>query len=168
MKHEPVVDPSLLIPEDSPEAQKEKQGSQKAIRDVRRAFAWQLARWPLEKHVVWDRARIHLPRSYLAKDGEDIHTVYPGTDINQLIHQHYLEEVDTKTNTSVNFVHADMIVAKRHEFLGPDPHVAGYFEDIDGDIHIKWWDNFLSDQWMDSQKWDVEVAWNGEKWIEKT
>ncbi|KAG5650594.1 hypothetical protein H0H81_011712 [Sphagnurus paluster] len=167
MKSEAVVDPALLTPEDSPIAQKEKKGSLQTFTDLRRAFAWELARWPLAKHVVWERCRIHLPRSYLSRDGEDVLTVQPGTDLNNFVHQYYLEEVDAKENTWVNYVHSDKVVAKRHEFLGPSPRVAGYFVDVDGDIYIKWWDSFLSDQWMGSQKWQVEVTWNGEKWIEK-
>ncbi|KAF8068050.1 hypothetical protein FPV67DRAFT_1494694 [Lyophyllum atratum] len=168
MKPEPVVDPALLIPEDSPQAQKEKKGALQTITDLRRAVAWELARWPLDKHVVWDRGRIHLPRSYLSKDGEDIRTVHAGTDLNQLVHKHYLEEIDAKTTTWVNYVHMDKVVAKRHEFLGPSPRVAGYFVDVDGDIQIKWWDSFLGDQWMGTQKWKVEISWNGEQWMEKT
>ncbi|KAG5646617.1 hypothetical protein DXG03_002921 [Asterophora parasitica] len=167
MKSEAVVDPALLTPEDSPHAQKEKKGALQTLTDLRRAFAWELARWPLAKNVVWDRGRIHLPRSYLSRDGEDIRTVHAGTDLNQLVHHHYLESVDQTATNWVNYVHGDKVVAKRHEFLGPNPRVAGYFVDVDGDIHIKWWDSFLTDQWMGSQKWKVEVMWTGEKWIEK-
>lgn len=117
MKYEPVVDPSLLIPEHSQAAQKLKKSSFEKITEIRRAFAWQLARWPLEKNVTWDRARIHLPRSYLSKDGEDIRTIHPGTDINRFVHLHYLEPVDVKANIWVNFVHADKVAAKRCDFL---------------------------------------------------
>ncbi|KAF5383131.1 hypothetical protein D9615_004819 [Tricholomella constricta] len=167
MKSEAVVDPALLTPEDSPQAQKEKKAALHTFTDLRRAFAWELARWPLGKNVMWDRGRIHLPRSYLSRDGEDVRTVHPGTDLNQLVHHYYLEDVDPKLSGWVNYVHGDEVVAKRHEFLGPNPRVAGYFVDVDGDIHIKWWDSFLSDQWMGSQKWKVEGVWTGEKWIEK-
>ncbi|KAG6897488.1 hypothetical protein C0992_001093 [Termitomyces sp. T32_za158] len=168
MKTEPVVDPALLLSEDSPQAQKEKKGALQTITDLRRALAWELARWPLTKHVHWDRGRIHLPRSYLSRDGEDTRNVYPGTDLNQLVHHYYLEEIDTKTNDWINYVHMDKVVAKRHEYLGPSPRVAGYFIDVDGDIYIKWWDSYLSDQWMGTQKWKVEIAWNGEKWVDRT
>ncbi|KAG5733146.1 hypothetical protein E4T56_gene13595, partial [Termitomyces sp. T112] len=162
MKTEPVVDPTLLLSEDSPQAQKEKKGASQTITDLRRALAWELARWPLTKHVHWDRGRIHLPRSYLSRDGEDTCNVYPGTDLNQLVHQYYLEEIDTKISDWINYVHMDKVVSKRHEYLGPNPRVAGYFIDVDGDIYIKWWDSYLSDQWMGMQKWKVEISWNGE------
>ncbi|KAG6829503.1 hypothetical protein H0H87_011236 [Tephrocybe sp. NHM501043] len=183
MKSEALVDPTLLLPEDSPQAQKEKKGALQTITDLRRALAWELARWPLAKNVHWDRGRIHLPRSYLSRDGEDTRIVHPGTDLNHFVHQYYLEEIDAKVNDWINYVHMDKVVAKRfvpsynsllsvlivyrHEYLGPSPRVAGYFVDVDGDIYIKWWDSFLSDQWMGTQKWKVETMWNGEKWVEK-
>lgn len=56
---------------------------------------------------------------------------------------------------------------RRHEYLGPDPRVAGYHLDVDGEVHIKWWDGFLQDQWMDRQKWRFEVKVDDEgKWAE--
>lgn len=54
----------------------------------------------------------------------------------------------------------------RHEFLGPDPRVAGYYYDDRGHAHIRWWDGFLSDQWMGTQKWKLNVRWDGSQWIE--
>lgn len=110
-----LIDPSLLLSEDSEEAQKAKKSSLQSFTDVRRANAWQLARWPLQKSITWDRLQIHLPRSYLAKDGEDIRTIDMGSDINQFVHRYYLESVDLKTNNWVNFVHADNVVARRYD-----------------------------------------------------
>lgn len=48
--------------------------------------------------------------------------------------------------------------SNRHEFLGPDPRVAGYTFDYDGEVHIKWWDGFLKDQWIENQKWTFEFV----------
>ena len=59
----------------------------------RRAQAWPIARWPLEKRVVHERTRVHLPRTYLARHGSDVRAVYPGTDLNQFVHRHYCERV---------------------------------------------------------------------------
>ncbi|KAF8885358.1 hypothetical protein BD779DRAFT_1534045 [Infundibulicybe gibba] len=81
--------------------------------DIRRASAWPVHRWPIEKNVTWDRVKLHLPRSYLAKDGEDIRLVKPASDINQIVHQHYLEQIDPAIDNWVNFVTADDIVARR-------------------------------------------------------
>ncbi|KAJ7167033.1 hypothetical protein C8R46DRAFT_269038 [Mycena filopes] len=145
-------------------------GALKALIAGKRARAWQLHAWPMEKFVLRQRARLHLPRSYLSRDGEDVQMVYPGTDINQLVHQYYLESVNPKSNEWVNFVHADDVTARRHEFLGPAPRVAGYDLDRDGQVYIRWWDEFLSDQWTGTQKWKLEVVWSDEDgaWVEKT
>lgn len=113
MKSETVVDPSLLTSSDSPSAQQLKKPALEKITSLRRAFAWQLARSPLDKHVIWESARIHLPRSYLAKDGEDLKSLRAGCDVNQVVHQHYVGEIDPRTNVWVNFVHADKIAARR-------------------------------------------------------
>lgn len=57
---------------------------------------------------------------------------------------------------------------RRHEYLGPDPRVAGYRIDVEGDVHIKWWDAFLQDQWMDKQKWAFDVRMEDDgRWVEK-
>ncbi|KAK0488182.1 hypothetical protein EDD18DRAFT_1191477 [Armillaria luteobubalina] len=121
--------------------------------DQRRAKAWEVHRWPLVKMMASKRIRIHLPASYMAKDGETTRIVYPGSDINQLVYIHYLESWEGG-GVAVNFVHADGIV-------------AGYWFDDAGEIHVKWWDGFSKDQWMGNDKWSVEVAWNGERWEEK-
>ncbi|KAK0444568.1 uncharacterized protein EV420DRAFT_1574567 [Desarmillaria tabescens] len=150
----------------SPADLSKKKESLQKLTDQRRAKAWEVHRWPLVKMVARKRTRIHLPASYMAKDGETTRIVYPGSDINQLVHIHYLKQWDGG-GVAANFVHADGIDSKRNEYLGPDPRVAGYWFDDDDEIHVKWWDGFLKDQWMDSEKWSVEVVWDGEKWTEK-
>ncbi|KAJ7131495.1 hypothetical protein C8R43DRAFT_930531 [Mycena crocata] len=154
---------------DEEEKQKTKGPSLKAIIDAKRARAWQLHTWPGEKFLVRRRSKLHLPRSYLSKDGEDIEIIFADTDINQFVHQYYLQHIDPKSVEWVNFVHADDVVARRHEFLGPDPRVAGYEIDGGGNVYIRWWDGFLSDQWSGTQKWKLAVEWDDDvqKWVEK-
>lgn len=72
---------------------KERRAALKALSEHRRAQAWAIARWPLEKRVVHERTRVHLPRTYLARHGSDVRAVYPGTDLNQFVHRHYFERV---------------------------------------------------------------------------
>ncbi|THH31454.1 hypothetical protein EUX98_g2757 [Antrodiella citrinella] len=56
----------------------------------------------------------------------------------------------------------------RHELLGPDPRIVGYSYDNIGDIHIKWWDKFLQEQWTDNRKWNFELKQDEEgKWTAK-
>ena len=88
----------------------------KAISDHRKATAWQVHRWPLDKRIVEDRTKIHLPRSYLATDGEDVKTVWAGADLNQIVHQHYIQALDTEAPLArnANFVTPDSITVKRY------------------------------------------------------
>ncbi|TFK86116.1 hypothetical protein K466DRAFT_587505 [Polyporus arcularius HHB13444] len=168
-----------LSAEEQKELEQARNGALKTLAEHRRAIAWPIGKWPVEKRVVYTRARVYLPRTYLARYGSDVRAVYPGTDLNQFIHRHYCEEVgkdgrrieegkDEKIAAEAkekekdrtpwpNYVAAEGILARRNEFLGPDPRVVGYFVDADGDYHIRWYDTFLQDQWMDNRKWKFDV-----------
>ncbi|KAK7683065.1 hypothetical protein QCA50_013737 [Cerrena zonata] len=179
-KAEPKDDgPSQVLKPIPPQPQTDKATALKTTTGYRRASAWQIHRWPLRKHVMQEKSRVHFPRSYLAKDGMEIKVIWPGTDLNQFVHNHYAEPLDSGGGDmevdeskiqvkSADFVTDDGVCPRKHEYLGPDPCVVGYSFDYDGDIHIKWWDSFLQDQWMDTQKWkfDVEVNDQGE-WVPK-
>ncbi|KAI0708119.1 hypothetical protein C8T65DRAFT_576390 [Cerioporus squamosus] len=147
-----------LSAKEQKELEQARNGALKTIAEHRRAIAWPIGKWPVEKRVVYTRTRVYLPRTYLARYGSDIRAVYPGTDLNQFIHRHYCEEEKEKDRTPwPNYVAAEGILARRNEFLGPDPRVVGYFVDADGDYHIRWYDTFLQDQWMDNRKWKFDV-----------
>ncbi|RDX46610.1 hypothetical protein OH76DRAFT_1406688 [Lentinus brumalis] len=168
-----------LSAKEQKELEQARNGALKTLAEHRRAIAWPIGKWPVEKRVVYTRARVYLPRTYLARYGSDVRAVYPGTDLNQFIHRHYCEEVgkdgrrieegkDEKVAPEAkekekdrtpwpNYVAAEGILARRNEFLGPDPRVVGYFVDADGDYHIRWYDTFLQDQWMDNRKWKFDV-----------
>lgn len=151
-------------------AEQDRKSAVDSLTKIRRASAWQVHRWPLEKRIAEEKTRIHLPRSYLATDGEDVRVVWPGEDLNQVVYEHYSGSVDPKDgNHKVNYVAPDGVSPRRHEYLGPDPRVAGYFFDFDEEIHIRWWDAYLQDQWMDRQKWKMEVELDESgNWVEKT
>ncbi|KAI0635027.1 hypothetical protein C8Q77DRAFT_1192842 [Trametes polyzona] len=155
-KPKPAVDP------------KAREAALKEISGYRVVTAWSIHRWPLEKRIVHERARVYLPRTYRARHGTDVRTVWPGTDINQFVHKHYCEDKAKRAREEwPNYVAGEAILAKRHEYLGPDPRVAGYRIDADGDYHVKWYDAFLKDQWVDDQKWDFDVRLNAQgKWVE--
>ena len=62
-----------------------------------------------------------------------------------------------------------MIFLIRHEFLGPDPRVAGYSVE-GGEIRVLWMDRFLGESWVEGEKWellDVEMDIRG-TWTECT
>ncbi|KAI0365965.1 hypothetical protein BV20DRAFT_953241 [Pilatotrama ljubarskyi] len=147
---------------------KQRDAALKEISDYRRVTAWPIHRWPLEKRIVQTRTRVHLPRTYRARHGSDVRTVYPGTDVNQFVHRHYSECKERwKREEWPNYVAGEAILAKRHEYLGPDPRVAGYVVDADGEYHIKWYDAFLKDQWVDNQKWSFDVRLDASgNWVE--
>ncbi|KAA1473600.1 hypothetical protein DENSPDRAFT_757803, partial [Dentipellis sp. KUC8613] len=145
-----------------------------ALTTARRRGAWPVHRWPAEKRVLPAKARIHLPRTYMGEGaaGEDVRVVWPGTDLNVFVFRHYEELVDAARAAAegwVNYVTADRVVARRHEYLGPDPRVAGYWYDVTGEIHIYWLDGFLGDQWVDKTKWSTMQVVMDEKgnWVEK-
>lgn len=79
--------------QDDPSAEGYKK-AKKAMWDFRKATSWQVHRWPLEKRITEERTKIHLPRTYRTQAGEDVKTVWAGADINQLVHQHYMQTVD--------------------------------------------------------------------------
>ncbi|KAH8075990.1 hypothetical protein BXZ70DRAFT_710087 [Cristinia sonorae] len=151
-------------------SEKDKQAALKSISDFRKASAWELHRWPLTKFVVDDRTKIHLPKGYVARNGEDVKTMWAGTDVNQFVHNHYMGLVSTEKllPSEANYVSEGNILARRHEFMGPDPRVAGYSYDNFGELHINWWDKFLQEQWMDEEKWRFEVMQDDDgRWVAK-
>ncbi|KAI9067815.1 hypothetical protein FKP32DRAFT_1672782 [Trametes sanguinea] len=189
----PAPKPPPKAAADKAKEAKAKNDALEQIAEYRRVTAWAIARWPLEKRVVHERVRVHLPRTYRARHGVDVRTVWPGTDLNQFVHRHYDEGIgggkepakddsrrkdgkdgkkESERERAVreeweNFVAAEAIQAKRHEYLGPDPRVAGYWIDADGDYHIKWYDAFLKDQWVDNRKWSFDVRLNARgEWVE--
>ncbi|KAI8986815.1 hypothetical protein BD414DRAFT_545226 [Trametes punicea] len=157
---------------------KKREAALKEIAEYRRVTAWPVGRWPLEKRVVHERTRVHLPRTYRARHGVDVRTLWPGTDVNQFVHRYYCENKGRKDGKESereprareewpNYVAAEAIQAKRHEYLGPDPRVAGYWVDADGEYHIKWYDAFLKDQWVENRKWSFDVRLDARgHWVE--
>lgn len=102
--------------------EKARKDALKTITAVRRVSAWQIHRWPYEKRVVNERTRVHLPRTYLAKDGVDVRVVRPGQDLNQFVHRYYWEAIgkerpDAKGEQEgkewVNFVTPDAVLQRR-------------------------------------------------------
>ena len=115
---------AVLPPPKRPAAtEKARKEALKTITAVRRVSAWQIHRWPLEKRIVNERTRVHLPRTYLAKDGIDVRVVRPGQDLNQFVHRHYSEQLGLKDTRGgkeeeewrnwVNFVTPDGVLKRR-------------------------------------------------------
>ncbi|KAF8590765.1 hypothetical protein K439DRAFT_1328678 [Ramaria rubella] len=160
--------------EEEEKRQKSRKDAIKKLTEIRRAFAWPLHRVPLEKRLAATyvgnrKAKLILPRSYRCGEGEDTKFVRSDEDLNMIVHHWYEERVEnTESKTrGVNFVTKDGIISKKHEYLGPDPRVAGYEVGNDGNIRIRWWDGFLEDQWVGKEKWKVDVVCNDNgEWVE--
>ena len=110
-----------LPPKRTVATEKARKEALKTITAVRRVSAWQIHRWPLEKRPVNERTRVHLPRTYLAKDGIDVRVVRPGQDLNQFVHRYYSEQLGEKKDGKeeeegkdwVNFVTPDGVLKRR-------------------------------------------------------
>ncbi|VDB92532.1 unnamed protein product [Peniophora sp. CBMAI 1063] len=155
------------IPPPKPVDEKARKEAARDLTKMRRLTAWSIHRWPVERRVVHQRTRVSLPRSYLAKDGVDFRVISAGSDLNQFVFRHYEELAEEKDREKVNYVTEARIQESRHEFLGPDPRVAGYSAEGDG-IRILWIDRFLDEKWVEGEKWellDVEMSDNG-NWVE--
>ncbi|KAH9896722.1 hypothetical protein C8Q73DRAFT_643096 [Cubamyces lactineus] len=167
---EPVLPPAPApLPKPKPAIDpKARDAAKKELANHRRVTAWPVHRWPLEKRIVHERTRVHLPRTYRARHGSDVRAVWPGTDLNQFVHRYYSEGVGKRLREEwPNYVAGEAVLAKRHEYLGPDPRVAGYWVDADGEYHIKWYDAFLKDHWVDNREWEFDVRLNARgEWVE--
>lgn len=114
-KQEPkdeAIDPALRRPS---QPKTDKGTALKSITAFRRATAWQIHRWPLIKQTIEYKARVHLPKSYLAKDGEDVRIIWPGQDLHQFVHKHYIDPVDRTALTEgvANFVTDDDVSSRK-------------------------------------------------------
>lgn len=96
-----------------------KSAALKEVADHRKAVAWQVHRWPLERRLVVERTKIHLPKSYRATAGVDVKTLWPGDDLNQVIHKHYVQrlteddEGKLRARNCANFVAEDGLTMQR-------------------------------------------------------
>ena len=92
------------IPPSKPIDEKARKEAAKDLTKMRRLTAWSVHRWPVERRVVQRRTRVHLPRSYLAKDGVDVRIINAGSDLNQFIFRHYEGMAEERDREKVNYV----------------------------------------------------------------
>lgn len=91
-----------------------KKKSAQSFVEQRRASAWSVHRWPMDRYFAQKKTRLHLPTSYLARSGMSVKTVYPGEDINQAVWKFYTESHTHNAGTGqVNYVHADLVDERR-------------------------------------------------------
>ncbi|KZT37500.1 hypothetical protein SISSUDRAFT_1062754 [Sistotremastrum suecicum HHB10207 ss-3] len=149
--------------------QKSKLKSSEAARIMTQS--WPLEKWPLHARPSPKSGKLLLPRDYGARSGFDTVKVYAGQNLNQVVYQYYSNTVDKAPTNSTNFVSQDGLSTKRHEFMGPSPHVADYLW-TGSQAQIQWWDSYERSKWMGTDKWDTELEFDkaSESWflIDKT
>jgi len=84
-----------------------------------------------------------------------------GDDLTYIVYNHYNTRVDPKTFPGVNYVSSHGILAKKREYLGPDPRVAGY-RFLRGKCNIEFWEAYLQNAWFCDTDWSVDVEFDAE------
>jgi len=173
-----IVDPELLSPAAKEKYMKEKATAAKERIEEKIWRAWAITKYPPNKFAMpgYKERTLSLPRSYRAKGMADktgmgsMHVVVkPGDDLNKIVWKWYNgrieeDEVDMYLGMQ-NYVGRD-IIARRHEYLGPSPHVAGFSFFAANEVRIQWWDSFLQDRWIQKDAWNVDMELAGSKWRE--
>ncbi|KAF9510938.1 hypothetical protein BS47DRAFT_1364156 [Hydnum rufescens UP504] len=116
---------------------------------------WALGKRPRLSYRVPISGLLHLPRGMNGKEGFDKVRFKKGDDLNDIVYNHYDQRVDPDTWPGTNYVASEGIIAKRSEYLGPNPHVASYrftFEKCE----IEWWEPYLEKPWIGETYWLVE------------
>jgi len=120
---------------------------------------------------------LSLPRAYRAKGrtdngpgvGSEHIDIWPGDDLNKVVWKWYSERVGEDEAVIYsglqNYVGRG-IIARRHEYLGPSPHVAGFSFFAAAEVRVQWWDSFLQDRWIQRDAWSVDMELAGTQWRE--
>jgi hypothetical protein len=89
--------------------------------------------------------------------------VLAGESLSACMYAHYQERVDPATYRGSNFVSDDHIRARRSDYLGPHPCVAGFQVHGGGtrapEYHVEWVDRYLDHLWIDGGRWTVAVVY---------
>ncbi|KIM72152.1 hypothetical protein PILCRDRAFT_745776 [Piloderma croceum F 1598] len=105
-----------------------------------KAVAWPLEKPPICGYPAPFAGTLYLPDNYHQTHGESKTRFRQGDDLNYIVYAFYEQKVDSDY-PGVNYVARDGICIKRHEFLGPMPHVTGFqFSENAGTARIEWWD----------------------------
>ncbi|KAJ3540932.1 hypothetical protein NM688_g6158 [Phlebia brevispora] len=149
--------PNPHSPRDS-SLESERKGVRDSLKDIMaKSAAWELQKHPLAQYPAPFSGKLYLPLRHA--DDDRIRTIKfkAGEDLNLLVYCFYNAETDSNFS-GVNFVSADKVVTKRHEYLGPAPYVSGYrFDSTSKTARIEWWDPYLKLMWIGRETWKFEV-----------
>ncbi|THH31287.1 hypothetical protein EUX98_g2901 [Antrodiella citrinella] len=80
-----------------------------------------------------------------------------GDDLNHIVFEFY-NELAPAGYLGPNYVNQDALAPKRHEYLGPAPHVVDYeFSGNSRDCYVEWWDSYLNEKWVGNRHWANEA-----------
>ncbi|KAH9902737.1 hypothetical protein C8Q73DRAFT_661694 [Cubamyces lactineus] len=109
-----------------------------------KTFAWELGKYPPEPYPAPFSGKLYLPICYMGDDYARTVKFTEGQDLNLLVYQFYNAPPDADYE-GPNFVTTQdrLKVPKRHEHMGPAPHVTGYrFDAAERTARIEWWDAY--------------------------
>ncbi|RDX45048.1 hypothetical protein OH76DRAFT_1026213, partial [Lentinus brumalis] len=95
------------------------------LEDLTRKSAWELQKRPTRTYPAPFAGKLFLPLRYQDDDRKQSIKFAEGDDLNFLVYRFYDAKPDSGFQ-GTNYVTEDGITSKRHEYLGPTPHVAGY------------------------------------------
>ncbi|OBZ67500.1 hypothetical protein A0H81_12729 [Grifola frondosa] len=131
--------------------------------------AWPIEKYPVERYPAPCSGALCLPLTFRQTGGATKVRFREGEDLNRITYDFYNEIVDA-TYPGVNFVATDGFRRRRHEYMGPSPHIVDYqFHLKLGEAYIEWWDRSLRLTWMNDGSWKNEVYFDDRAfgWVSK-
>ncbi|KAI0368794.1 hypothetical protein BV20DRAFT_998165 [Pilatotrama ljubarskyi] len=122
-----------------------------------RTLAWELQKHPSEPYPAPLSGKLMLPLTYQGDDHARTIKFKEGDDLNLLVYNFYSEPPDAGFE-GLNYVTPNSFIPKRHEYLGPAPHVTGYrFSAAERTARIEWWDPYVQTLWIGRGTWRIDV-----------
>ncbi|KAF8340514.1 uncharacterized protein EI90DRAFT_2073791 [Cantharellus anzutake] len=129
-----------------------------------KAEAWALEKPPVRKFIAPVAGKLLLPRNLNSTSGHDIVRFNRGDDLSAITYRHYNTPIEISAVNYVQQVASDgsgAILPKRHEYLGPSPHVASY-RITKNVCEIEFWEPYLEQAWFGRTYWTVEEEYDEE------
>jgi len=128
--------------------------------------AWPLEKFPIGSRVAPNSGTLLLPRDYRGKSGFDTMKFYRGQNLNRIVYEYYSATLEKAPSATANYVSQDGLSPRRHEFMGPSPHVAD-LRWSGSQVEIEWWDPYEQSMWIGTGKWSVDIEYDEivESWV---
>lgn len=124
---------------------------------TKNTLAWQIQKHPPNTYLASASGVLHLPLNLREIHGTAQIKFEEGDNLNHLVYK-FFDGQAPSSHPGPNYVTQDSLSPKRHEYLGPAPHVVDYqFSGNGRDCYIEWWDSYLNEKWVGNQHWANEV-----------